>query len=141
MAKKVTILAKYLNYANIFPKEVVVKLPKHLDINEYIIDLEPNKQLPYESIYNLGLVELKTFKTYIETNLANSFIRLFKSSARALILFVQKLDGSFHLYVDYQSLNNLTIKHWYKLSLIGELLDRLKQAKQFTQLDLTKIYH
>ena len=43
--------------------------------------------------------------------------------------------------MDYRGLNNLTIKNRYPLPLIGELLDRLAQAKPFTQLDLTSAYH
>ena len=33
------------------------------------------------------------------------------------------------------------IKNPYPLSFIGESLDRLGQAKRFTQLDLTSTYH
>ena len=86
-------------------------------------------------------MELETLKAYIETNLANEFIRPSKSPAGAPILFDQKSDGSLRLYVDYQGLNNLTIKNRYPLPLIGELLDRLERAKQFTQLDLTSAYY
>ena len=86
-------------------------------------------------------MELKTLKAYIEINLANGFIRPSKSPAGAPILFDQKSDGSLRLCVDYQGLNNLTIKNRYPLPLIGELLDRLGRAKQFTQLDLTSAYH
>ena len=80
-------------------------------------------------------------KTYIETNLANGFIRSSKSPAGAPILFDQKSDESFRLCVDYWKLNNITINNQYPLSLIGELLDWLSQAKQFIQLDLMNAYH
>ena len=86
-------------------------------------------------------MELETLKTYIETNLANGFIRPSKSPAGAPILFERKLDGSLWFCVNYQDLNNLTIMNRYPLPLIGESLDRLGRAKQFTQLDLTSAYH
>ena len=86
-------------------------------------------------------MELETLKAYIETNLANGFIRPSKSPAGAPILFDRKSDGSLRLCVDYRGLNNLTIKNRYPLPLIGESLDRLGRAKQFTQLDLTSAYH
>lgn len=57
-----------------FSKKSTVILSKSLDINKYIIDLKSYKHSFYESIYNLGLVELETLKTYIETNLVNKFI-------------------------------------------------------------------
>ena len=78
---------------------------------------------------------------YIETNLANGFIRPSKSPTSALILFERKLDSFFQLYINYQGLNNLTIKNRYLLSPIVELLDRLRIAKQFTQLDFINAYH
>lgn len=56
-------------------------------------------------------MKLKTLKIYIKTNLANSFICLSKYLARSSILFVQNLDGSFYLYIDYQGFNNLIIKN------------------------------
>ena len=110
-------------------------------MNEHAIELKESKQPPFEPIYSLGPIELETLKTYIEINLANGFIRPFKSPARASILFNRKPDGSLRLCVDYQGLNNLTIKNRYPLPLIGESLDQLGRAKQFTQLDLTNAYY
>ncbi len=43
--------------------------------------------------------------------------------------------------MDYQDLNNLTIKNWYIFPLIGKVLDGLDQAKKFTQLNLITTYH
>lgn len=43
--------------------------------------------------------------------------------------------------MDYRGLNNLTIKNRYPLLLIGESLNRLERAKQFTKLDLTSVYY
>ena len=86
-------------------------------------------------------VELETLKTYIETNLANGFIKPSKSLAGTPILFDRKSDGFLRLYVNYQSLNNLMIKNQYPLPLIEELLDRLGRARRFTQLDLTSVYY
>ena len=59
----------------------------------------------------------------MKINLANGFIWLFKSSAKAPILFDKKLDRSFCLYIDYWGFNNLIIKNQYLLPLISELLD------------------
>lgn len=69
-----SVLAKYANYIDFFSKKLVKKLSKYLNINKYSINLEFDKQLPYKLIYSLKLVELKTLKIYIYTNLANSFI-------------------------------------------------------------------
>lgn len=43
VAEKVTIPAKYLDFADVFSKKSVAKLPKCSDINEHSIDLKPDK--------------------------------------------------------------------------------------------------
>ena len=101
-------------------------------MNEYAIKLEEGKQPSFGLIYNLDSVELETLKTYIETNLANGFIRPSKSHMGAPILFDKKPDRSLWLCVDYWGLNNITIKNQYPLFLIGESLNQLGRAKQFT---------
>ena len=133
--------AKYSDFADVFFLDLATELPKHTEINTHAIDLEEGKQPSYGPIYSLGPVELKTFKTYIETNLAIGFICPSKSSAGALILFDKKPDGSFRLCVNYWGLNNITIKNQYPLLLVGESFNCLGHAKQFTQLDLTSAYH
>ena len=134
--------AEYSDFADVFSPDLASKLPKHTKINNHAIDLVKCYQQPlYGPIYSLGLVELKTLKAYIETNLANSFIKPSKSPAGALILFDRKLDSSLRLCVNYQGLNNFTIKNQYLFRLIEESLDRLGKTKQFTQLDLTSAYY
>ena len=133
--------AEYSDYSDVFSAENVAELPENTGMNEHAIELEEGKELPFGPIYSLGPVELETLKTYIETNLANGFIRPSKSPAGALILFDRKPDGSLRLCVDYRGLNNITIKNRYPLPLIGKLLDQLGRARRFTQLDLINAYY
>ena len=56
------------------------------------------------------------------------FIKELQSSADYLILFVLKLNKSLRLCVDYQALNNITVKNSYSLSFIFKLQDRLQEA-------------
>ena len=123
LAKKITVLAEYSDFANVFLKKLANIFLEQTGINEHIIKLEEGKQPSYGPIYSLGPVEFKILKTYIETNLANGFIRASKSPAGSSILFIGKFNGSFCLYVNYQGFNNLTIKNWYPLPLIGKSLD------------------
>ena len=141
LTKKVKISDKYSDFINVFSEKKALVLPKCTELNEHIIDLVDGKQPLYKPIYSLGLVELETLKTYIETHLKTGFIRPSKSLAGASILFDKKLDGSFRMCVDYQGLNNLIIKNRYPLPLIGESFDRLGRAKRFTQFDLTSASH
>ena len=75
--KKEMISAKYLNYTNVFSQDFVGELSEHSNINDNPIYLIDDKKPLYSLIYSLGSLELETLKTYIETNLANTFIRPF----------------------------------------------------------------
>ena len=57
LAKKVTIPAKYLDYADIFLEKSANVLPEQTRVNEHIIKLEKGKQLSYGPIYSLRPVE------------------------------------------------------------------------------------
>ena len=89
----------------------IAELPENTGINEHTIKLKKDKQLFFESIYSLELIELEILKTYIKTNLANSFIWPSKFLTRVLILFDKKLDRNLYLCVNYQDFNNIIIKN------------------------------
>jgi hypothetical protein len=54
---------------------------------------------------------------------------------------VSKKDGGSRPCQDYRYLNDWTIKNGYPLPLISELLDKLKEARYFTKLDLRSGYN
>ena len=120
-----TVPVKYSDYSNIFLVENAAELPENSKINEHAIKLKKGKQPLFGPIYSLGSVELETLKTYIKTNLANSFIRPFKSPVEAPILFDKKSNRSLRLCIDYWGFNNITIKNRYLLPLIGKSMDQL----------------
>ena len=101
LIEKITIPDEYSDFADFFSEKKALVLLKQIDLNEHAIKLEDDKQPPYGPIYSLGLVELKTFKAYIETYLKTRFIWPSKSPAGAPILFDKKPDGSFRLCVNY----------------------------------------
>ncbi len=103
--------SKYTDFADVFSPKLAAELPEHTRINDYAIELVDDWQLSYGPIYSPGPVELEILKAYIKNNLVNGFIRPSKSFARALILFNKKSDDSLRLCIDYQGLNNLTIKN------------------------------
>ena len=101
------VLAKYLNFADVWFSDLTSKLPKHTRINDNAINPVNSQQPPYGPIYSLKPVKLKIMKAYIEINLANGFNRPSKSPANALILFDQKLNSFLQLCINYWGLNNL----------------------------------
>ena len=93
--------ANYSNFADVFSPDLASKLPEYIKINYHTIEVVEGQQPPYKPIYSLGPVELETLKAYIESNLANRFIKPSKSPTGAPILFDRKSDGSLRLCVDY----------------------------------------
>jgi hypothetical protein len=53
------------------------------------------------------------------------FIRELTLEVGALILFVKKKSGKLRPYVDYRSLNKVTVLNQYPIPLISEILNRL----------------
>ena len=90
----ISVPSKYANFADIFSKNLVAKLPEHIKINNHTINIIEQHEFPYRSLYSLGSLKLETLKTYIETSLVNSYIRLSKFFIGALIFFVKKLNRS-----------------------------------------------
>jgi hypothetical protein len=57
------------------------------------------------------------------------------------IVLVQNKDGTWHLCIDYRSLDNITFKNWYPIPQIDDVLDHLKGTKFFKKIDLKSGYH
>ena len=56
-------------------------------------------------------------------------------------LFVKKKDGNLRLCGNYPVLNEVTKKDRHPVRLINEVLERLRGAKYFTQLDIKDAYY
>ena len=64
-----------------------------------------------------------------------------KSRYMAPCFYILKKDGSLQLVQDYRKLNQVTIKDKMPLSLIGEVIDKLKETRYFNKLDLIWEYN
>lgn len=132
--------AEFAEFLDVFSKTSADALPEHTKY-DHKIELEEGKIPPFGRLYNLSETELKALDTYLKENLNKGFIRTSNSPAGAPVLFVKKKDGSLRLCVDYRRLNNMTIKNRYPLPLIQESLDRLRDAKWYTKIDLRGAYN
>ena len=64
-----------------------------------------------------------------------------KSRYATPCFYIPKKDGSLWLVQDYRKLNQVIIKDKMPLPLIGEVIDKLKEAKYFNKLDLIWEYN
>ena len=128
------------NHLDIFSATNTKKLALYRDIN-IAIKLLPGKEPLYRLIYPLLQTKLAALHDFLEENLAKGFIRESKSPAGTPILFVPKKDGSLRLCVDYRGLNTITIKNYYLLPLVTEIIDRVTRAQYFSKIDLKDVYY
>jgi hypothetical protein len=81
--------------------------------------------------------ELVELKKQIDELLEKGYIRPSTSPWAALVLFVEKKDGTKRMCINYISLNEVTIKIKYPLPRIEDLLfDQLRGASVFSKIDL-----
>jgi hypothetical protein len=57
------------------------------------------------------------------------------------VLFVEKKDGTQRMWVDYWSLNEVTIKNKYALLWIKDLFSQMKGVSVFSKIALRSGYH
>ncbi|GJU78077.1 putative ribonuclease H-like domain-containing protein [Tanacetum coccineum] len=69
------------------------------------------------------------------------FIRPNSSPWGALVLFVNKKDGSFQMCIDYRELNKLTVKNRYPLPRIDDFFGQLQGSSVYSKIDLRSGYH
>jgi len=98
--------------------------------------LQKGATLHYGPIYPISEEESKVLKEYIEENLKKGFIRPSESPAGYPVLFQLKKNGTLRLCVDYKKINEVTIRNSYPIPLISEIIEKVKDAKYFTKLDL-----
>jgi hypothetical protein len=108
---------------------------------DHVIDFEKNSIIFYKFIYYFSEKELTVLKQYFTESEKKNWIRKFKILIKIPILFILKKDGSLRLYIDYRSLNKLTIKNKYALSLIKEFVNKLSDAAIYIKLNIKDIYY
>ena len=101
--------AQYHDFLPLFTKKAADKLPPHRYV-DHEIPLDADKKPPMGRMYSMSATALQEIRKWIEENLSKGFIRASSSSCASPILFDKKKDGSLRLCVDYQALNDITIK-------------------------------
>jgi hypothetical protein len=119
-------------YLDVFPEELPCMPPDH-DI-EFIIDLLPRTPSTSKWPYRMAINELVELKKQIVELQSKGFIRPSSSPCGAPALFVEKKDGTQLMCVDYQSLNEVTIRNKYPLPWIEDLFNQMKGLAYFPKL-------
>ena len=86
--------------------------------------------------YAMTLKEEEALNQWLDEQLKTGLIVESKSryGYAAPCFYIPKKDGSLQLVQDYRKLNQVMIKDKIPLPLIGEVIDKLKEAKYFNKL-------
>jgi hypothetical protein len=80
--------------------------------------------------------ELQVLCKFLKENLNKGFIRASISPIASPVLFAKKPGSGLQFCIDYWALNTITIKNYYPLLLLQEILSKLSIAKFYTKLNI-----
>ena len=133
---KMELPTQYREFQDMFAKESFDTLPERHPW-DHAIEIIPGSNTNINAkVYLLNPEEQRQLDEFLDENLKSGRIRPSKSPLASSFFFVKKKDGKLCPVQDYRKLNDVTIKNRYPLPLISELMDRLKDAKFFTKLDV-----
>jgi hypothetical protein len=121
-------------FLDVFPEELP-GMPREREI-EFVIELVPGTTPIFKRPYRMTANQLAELKEQLQELLDKGYIQPSASPWGAPVIFIPKKDGTQRMYVDYRSINEVTIKNKYPLPGIDDLVDQLKGACIFSKIDL-----
>jgi len=109
--------------------------------HDHVIHLKEDAQFSVFALYNISRDKILELRRYLNENLSKDFIQVSHSQMIIFVLFVKKLEEELHFCVNYWYLNAITVKNWYSLSLISEMLNHLSWAKIFIKLNIISAFN
>jgi hypothetical protein len=117
----------YREFLDVFSKCKTDLLPEH-HVYDCVINLTEGAKLPFGPIYKLTVAEQAILKVWLDDMLKKGFIRVSKLPAASPLFFAPKKDGTLRLCVDYQKINEQTIRDSYPLPIAESLINRVRGA-------------
>ena len=131
---------KFHKYLKVFSKLESEKLPPRREW-DHAIDLKPEFQPKRFPIYRLTPKERQELDKFIKENLKKGYIRESNSPMASSFFFVGKKGGDLRPCQDYRYLNEHTVKNAHPIPNISRIMDKLKDSKFFTKLDVRQGYN
>jgi hypothetical protein len=104
--------------------------------HKIVTSSEPIKQ----RYYPVSPVIQKHIDVELDKMLKEGVIERSKSAWSSPILLVKKKDGNYRFCVDFRKLNKVTERDAYPLPYVASILDRLRDARFITSLDIKSAY-
>ena len=123
-------------FTHLFNKKKFEKLLKRREWDHEINLMDEAPKELNTKAYVMILKEEEALNQWLDKQLKTGLIVELKSRYAAPCFYIPKKDRSLRLVQEYRKLNQITIKNKILLPLIGEVIDKLKEAKYFNKLDL-----
>jgi hypothetical protein len=116
------------------------RLPPEREL-DFTIEIKPSVEPISKTPYRMTTSELCELQMQLKELLDLGLVRSSVSPWGALVIFVNKKDGSLQLCIYYRDLNRATVKNRYPMPRIDDLFDQMKGAAIFSKIDLRSGYH
>ena len=130
----------YQDYKDVFEKKASERFPISRDY-DHATNLKPDFVPRNCKVYPLSPKETELINEFINENIRKGYFCPSQSPMTSPFFFTRKKDGSLRPCQDYCYLNEGTIKNLYPIPPVQNLMDKLKGATVFSQLDLHSGYN
>ena len=103
---------------------------------DYVIDMKEDFVPRKGKVYPLLREEREEMHKFISKQLRKRYIRPSKLPQIVLVFFIDKKDGKKWMVQDYRYFNEWTVKNYYSLPLILDIVENISTKKIFTKMDL-----
>lgn len=109
-------------------------------VAEHTIEVKPGTKPIKQRYYPVSPFKQKIIDEELESMLRDGVIEPSRSAWSSPICLVRKKDDSYRFCVDYRLLNEATIKDAYPIPYISAILDRLRDAKYLSSIDIKSAF-
>lgn len=135
-SNNLTLPNEFSNFADMFSKELFKTLPPHKGEYNCAIDFKKDAVLTKPAwLVPMSDANSLRYSEELEAQLKAGKIQKLTSCVAAGAFYVPKADGSSRLVVDYWKINNMTKSDQFPLPSQVDLLEKVREAKIFSELD------
>lgn len=122
-------------YGDIISNNVPKGLLLARQINHQI-DLVPRASFPNKAAHKMTPTETEELNKQVQELLRKGMIQESPSPCAVPPVLAPKKDGEWRMCTKSQAINKITIKYWFPLPRMDDLIDCLSGAQYFTKIDL-----